>query len=71
MEKLYFLAGLPRSGSTVLAALLKQHPELHTTATSGLLGILVGMLQGWEENEKASLKAASDQEIHDVVKAVC
>ena len=71
MEKLYFLAGLPRSGSTVLAALLNQHPELHTTATSGLLGILVRMLQGWEENEKASLKAASDQEVHDVIKAVC
>jgi len=72
MEKLYFLAGLPRSGSTVLAALLNQHPELHTTATSGLIGILVGMLQGWEEHEAARVDTDKiPQEICDAIKAVC
>ena len=47
MKKIYFLSGLPRSGSTVLAALLQQHPEMHTTATSGLLDMLVGTLKAW------------------------
>jgi hypothetical protein len=46
MKKIYFLSGLPRSGSTVLAALLQQHPEMHTTATSGLLDMLVGTFRG-------------------------
>ena len=72
MEKFYFLSGLPRSGSTVLAALLNQHPDVHATATSGLLGILRGMLAGWEDaSEKANIQATSEQEVHDVIKAVC
>ena len=72
MKKLYFLSGLPRSGSTVLAALLNQHPDVHATATSGLLEILTGMLKGWEgSSEKANIQATSKQEVHDVIKAVC
>ena len=72
MKKLYFLSGLPRSGSTVLAALLNQHPDVHATATSGLLEILTGMLKGWEgSSEKAHIQATSKQEVHDVIKAVC
>lgn len=35
-----FLAGMPRSGSTVLATLLSQHPDLHTSATSVLRDLL-------------------------------
>jgi hypothetical protein len=50
MKKIYFLSGLPRSGSTVLAALLQQHPEMHTTATSGLLDMLVGTLKAWADS---------------------
>ena len=34
MKEFRFLAGMPRSGSTVLATLLSQHPDLHTSATS-------------------------------------
>ena len=36
MKEFRFLAGMPRSGSTVLATLLSQHPDLHTSATSVL-----------------------------------
>ena len=72
MKKLYFLAGLPRSGSTVLAALLNQHPELHTTATSGLLGILTAMLRAWEECEPARIGTDRiPQEKGDAIKALC
>ena len=34
MNRFAFLAGLPRTGSTVLGTLLSQHPELHPTSTS-------------------------------------
>ena len=34
MDRFAFLAGLPRTGSTVLGTLLSQHPDLHPTRTS-------------------------------------
>ena len=40
MKKFVFLAGLPRTGSTVLGTLLSQHPELKTTATSMVRGLM-------------------------------
>jgi sulfotransferase len=35
----YFMGGLPRSGSTVLTAILNQHPEIYASPQSELLGI--------------------------------
>lgn len=40
MDKLCFLAGLPRSGSTVLASILNQHNEVYVSPTSELVGLL-------------------------------
>lgn len=40
MEKVYFLSGMQRSGSTLLACLLNQHPEIHATPTSPLLEVV-------------------------------
>jgi sulfotransferase len=41
MKKRYaFLAGLPRTGSTLLGTLLSQHPELHSTRTSAVRDIM-------------------------------
>lgn len=36
----HFMAGLPRSGSTLLAALLNQHPEIYASPQSALLDLL-------------------------------
>lgn len=41
MKKLYFLGGLPRSGSTLLGSLLNQHSEIYVSPTSPLGNILV------------------------------
>lgn len=41
MTRLHFLSGLPRAGSTLLASLLNQHPQIHASATSALLELLV------------------------------
>jgi len=43
----HFLAGLPRSGSTVLAAILNQNPETHVSATSGLVDALGSLVTIW------------------------
>ena len=40
MDRFAFLAGLPRTGSTVLGTLLSQHPSLHPTRTSCLRELL-------------------------------
>jgi len=47
MQQLHFLSGLPRSGSTVLAALLNQNPEVFVTPTSPLLDVLNHVDQAW------------------------
>ena len=44
MEKTYFfLAGLPRTGSTLLGAILNQNPQIYVSSTSPLLDLVVGI----------------------------
>ena len=75
MKKIYFLAGLPRSGSTVLAALLQQHPELHATSTSGLLDMLIGTLDAWANSlgQKSQVQddKEKDREIQKILQSIC
>jgi sulfotransferase len=40
MKSLYFLSGLPRSGSTLLGSILSQHPKIQATPTSPLADLL-------------------------------
>lgn len=39
-KQFYFLSGVPRSGSTVLASILSQNPDIFTTPTSPLLDLV-------------------------------
>jgi hypothetical protein len=48
-KKLFFLSGLPRSGSTLLAAILNQNPQIHVTTTSGLVFALDGLATTWSK----------------------
>lgn len=43
MKQYYFLGSLPRTGSTLLASLLNQHPDVYASATSALLDLLIPM----------------------------
>lgn len=40
MKKLYFMAGLPRSGSTVLSSILNQNPKIHSGPSSPVLSTM-------------------------------
>lgn len=53
MRKLCFLSGLPRSGSTLLAALLRQNPRVHAHMTSPLSGMLDAMVAEMSASEFA------------------
>ena len=46
------LAGLPRSGSTVLCGLLSQNPEINVTEASTLLPLLMNVREWWSNAPK-------------------
>lgn len=45
MARYHFISGLPRSGSTLLAAILRQNPRFHAGMTSPVGALFAGMLQ--------------------------
>ncbi len=50
----HVISGLPRSGSTLLAAVLRQNPGVHAGMSSPLLSLVQAMLRGMsQENEGA------------------
>jgi sulfotransferase len=57
MKKFYFLSGLPRSGSTMLSAILSQNPEIHAEGNSGLCQIMWDIHQSCTVHSLEQLKA--------------
>ena len=49
MKKFFFLAGLPRSGSTLLAALLSQNKAMYVSGTSGILELITANRNYWSK----------------------
>jgi sulfotransferase len=49
MKTLYFLSGLPRSGSTLLGSVLSQHRKLQATPTSPLADLLCWIDDGFSK----------------------
>ncbi len=43
-----YIAGFPRSGSTLLCNILNQNPRFNATATSGILDIVLAIRNQWE-----------------------
>lgn len=50
-KRVYFIAGLPRSGSTLLTNILAQHPAINVTPTSGIVDMLVQVRNSWDQND--------------------
>jgi sulfotransferase len=50
-KQIVFLAGLPRSGSTLLANILSQHQDIFVTPTSGIVDMLVHVRNHWDQND--------------------
>lgn len=59
MKNLYFLSGLPRSGSTLLGSILSQHSKLQATPTSPLADLLCWIDEGFS---KLDLQYTYDKE---------
>lgn len=65
MKEIYFINGMPRSGSTLLCNILAQNPDFHVTPTSGLSELIRGIHQFWKQNPviKASEKPEKQLQI--------
>ena len=63
-KQIHFLSGVPRSGSTVLAAILNQNKQTNVSTTSGLVFALDGLANTWHshkllcDNDKDRIKLA-------------
>jgi sulfotransferase len=53
--RFHFISGLPRSGSTLLAAILRQNPRFHAGMTSGLGSLVAANLQVMSAGSEVSL----------------
>jgi sulfotransferase len=52
MKTLHFIAGLPRSGSTLLANVLRQNPDIHGEAVSSLSSLVGTVHSNWQNIEQ-------------------
>ena len=68
MRTIHFLAGLPRSGSTLLAAILKQNPCFHVVVCSPVCGVVNGLLATMSDNDLPV--QVTDEQRTDMCRAV-
>ncbi len=60
-QKIHFISGLPRSGSTLLAAILRQNPRFHAAMTSPVGGLVDRMLEAMSEDNEFSAFISHEQ----------
>ena len=50
-QRIHFISGLPRSGSTLLAAILRQNPRFHAAMTSPVGSLFSSLLHSMSQSE--------------------
>jgi len=55
------LSGLPRSGSTLLSAILSQNPKIHAEGTSAVCQLMWDMQESYVKNCKEQINANNRQ----------
>lgn len=68
-KQFYFIAGLPRSGSTMLVNILKQNPEIFGHSVSSLYEIFTGTYNKWDMVEE-NLVFPNDKAKLNVLKSI-
>ncbi len=64
MQHFFFMSSIPRSGSTVLAAILNQNPNLFVTPTSPLLDLMTKVEGSWKSIPQTSAWYDPQQKIN-------
>jgi len=62
-KTIYFVAGLPRSGSTLLMNILGQNPRFHVTPTSGILDMPTLVRNNWDKNDANQARERNENEM--------
>jgi len=72
MQRIQFLSGLPRSGSTLALQVLGQNPMFHPTPTSGLINFVMSSKKSWKQNNEFSAQGLETIEprIHTAFKGM-
>jgi sulfotransferase len=60
---IHFISGLPRSGSTLLSALLRQNPRFHAGMTSPVGGIFNAMLRETSQHNEGAVFIDDDHRV--------
>ena len=63
------MVGLPRSGSTVLASILNQNPQVYVTPTSPMLNVSVKMQEAWREDPTV-IANYNEEQARNLTKAI-
>ncbi|HEY9294999.1 MAG TPA: sulfotransferase [Phormidium sp.] len=61
LNKIHFISGLPRSGSTLLSAILRQNPRFYAGMTSPVGALVERMLEAMSENNEYSVFISPEQ----------
>lgn len=69
MKKFYFVAGLPRSGSTMIQYILRQNPQIHTEPVSSLCTCLCNIYGNWD-NIEANKEYSNENAKKNVLKGM-
>jgi sulfotransferase len=69
MTKLHFISGLPRSGSTLLAGILRQNPRFHAAMTSPV-GTLFGVMLNVMGAQNETALFIDEQQKKDLLTAI-
>lgn len=69
-KTIHFIAGLPRSGSTLLVNILAQNPRFHVTATSGILNVFIAVRDQWENTVEFKAAPPPPRSRFDALKGV-
>jgi sulfotransferase len=71
MNKFIALSGLPRSGSTLLSAILSQNPDIHAEGNSAVCQLMWDMQQSCNSNAKEQLLANNrNNTIKDLIASI-
>lgn len=68
-KTLYFTAGMPRSGSTLIQNILFQNPRFHATETSGFLDVLFSIRNQWDKHTEHKASPCKHR-LKNVLKAI-
>jgi sulfotransferase len=69
MKTFYFMAGLPRAGSTLLSTLLNQNPRIYSGPSSPVLGAMYATHENFQSNELYTGYPKPDQ-VNEIIGSV-